>query len=158
MKLTVFHKFGLWFLSAWWYMFVAEFTSKIIPRSSLNELLQRKRGWIKIRSSSSAIYFVFMVLSLVTPTCSISFSEAFCTCSTACTVTPGGNTKDALLSCLPPLDTGSWGYNKAECCFATLTSCNSKERWRVCRSLQTWPYSSVRARGAGSGVRWLWSV
>lgn len=50
----------------------------------------------------------------------------FCTCNSACTVTPAENTVYVLLSCLPFLDIGSWGYNKVECCFARLTSFNSE--------------------------------
>lgn len=61
-----------------------------------------------------------------------------------------------LWSCLPSLHAGAWGCNEVESCSARLTSCHSAERWRVCGSLQMWPYFLVRARGVGSGVWSLW--
>lgn len=53
------------------------------------EWIIAKRGWVQIRSLSSAIYFVFMFLSLVTQTCSISSFRGAGACPRLCLPSPG---------------------------------------------------------------------
>lgn len=94
------------------------------------EWIIAKRGWVQIRSLSSAIYFVFMFLSLVTQTCSISSLVLVPLCSGFGAPSPG---------------TSVWSEPSwALLCYPGLLS-------RLWTSLQMGPCFLIRAKGLRNG-------
>lgn len=103
------------------------------------EWIIAKKGWVQIRSLSSAIYFVFMFLSLVTQTCSISsFRSAV--------LVP---LRGALGLGLPSLPRHRSGVGTQLSSALLGWALVVLKRWRVCSSLQMWPSFLVRTRGIG---------
>lgn len=103
------------------------------------EWIIAKKGWVQIRSLSSAIYFGFMFLSVVTQTCSISsFRSAV--------LVP---LRRALGLGLPSLPRHHSGVGTQLSSALLGWALVVLKRWRVCSSLQMWPYFLVRARGIG---------
>lgn len=101
------------------------------------EWIIAKKGWVQIRSLSSAIYFVFMFLSLVTQTCSISsFRSAV--------LVP---LRRALGLGLPSLPRHHSGVGTQLSSALLGWALVVLKRWRVCSSLQMWPCFLVRGIG-----------